>query len=191
MFSFPYVISPSCLLFFHLHTFPFSLFLLPPPLLLPSPVWLPAVLRSVHHGSVLLCVFDSHLLSFLSLTGLTARPKLDWTVTHRATGENKPPVLRSPLLKSQHHWIMAWPPPPHGRALARINNTQTQKHPHTLSTVCPAGKHERLSCTSHSSSTGSLYIWLIQWLCLSSMWWCEGKDTQRSNRPFKNIQILK
>lgn len=56
------------------------------------------VLRSVHHGSVLLCVFDSHLLSFLSLTGLTARLKLDWTVTHRATDENKPPV-RGPAVK--------------------------------------------------------------------------------------------
>lgn len=72
-----------------------------PPSCLHLPVWL-LRLRSVHHGLVLLCVFDSHLLSFLSLTGLTARPKLDWTVTHMATDENKPPVL-GPLLKSQHH----------------------------------------------------------------------------------------
>ncbi|CDQ80612.1 unnamed protein product [Oncorhynchus mykiss] len=36
------------------------------------------------------------------LTGLTARPRPDWTVTHRATDENKPPVLDL-LLKSQHY----------------------------------------------------------------------------------------
>lgn len=90
-----------------------------PPSCLHLPVWL-LRLRSVHHGLVLLCVFDSHLLSFLSLTGLTARPKLDWTVTHMATDENKPPVL-GPLLKSQHHWITAVPPPPYGRTLAHVN----------------------------------------------------------------------
>lgn len=84
-----------------------------PPSLLSALACAAAPLRSVHHGSVLLCVFDSHLLSFLSLTGLTARPKLDWTVTHRATGENKPPVLCPPL-KSQHHWIMA-PQPSHAQ----------------------------------------------------------------------------
>lgn len=62
------------------------------------------MLRSVYHGSVLLCVFDSLLVSFLSLTGLTgltARPRLDWTVTHRETVENKLPVLGL-LLKPQH-----------------------------------------------------------------------------------------
>lgn len=52
----------------------------------------PALLRSVHHGLRLLSVFDSHLLSFLSLTSLTVRPKLDWTVTHRVMVENKPPA---------------------------------------------------------------------------------------------------
>lgn len=72
------------------------------PSLPPALACVAAVLRSVHHGSVLLCVFDSHPLSFLSLTGLTARPEPDWTVTHLVTGENKPPVL-DPLLKSQHY----------------------------------------------------------------------------------------
>lgn len=121
-----------CLLFLHPHRFPFYLCLLPflssiPPAL----VCVAAVRGSVHHGSDLLCVFDSHLLSFLSLTGLTGRPRLDWTVTHRATDENKPPVL-GPLLKSQHHWIMALLPPPHSRVLARINNTQIQQHPRAV-----------------------------------------------------------
>lgn len=68
-------------LFFHQHTFLFSVapssFLLSLAGLRSAPsimVWVP------------LRVFDSHLLSSLSLTGSTARPRLDWTVTHRETG---------------------------------------------------------------------------------------------------------
>ena len=61
----------------------------------PLPHIVSRVVRSVHHGSVLLGVFDSHLPSFLTLTDVTARPRLDWTVTHEAAGENKPPVLEA------------------------------------------------------------------------------------------------
>lgn len=153
----------------------------------PSLACVVAALRSVHHGSVLLCVFDSHLLSFLSLTALTARPKLDWTVTHRATGENKPPVL-GPRLKSQHHWIMAPPPPPHSRTLPRINNTQTQQHPHTV--------HCLKSSTFHSSSS----VFTLRWqpgnlICvvssagLANDWkWLQWKPCVSLSNPSRHSQ---
>lgn len=97
LFPFPSAMPFS---FFSTHTYFHFLLCLPqfhraPPVLT---VWLLCLGPSIMVWSCSL----SHLLSFLSLTGLTVRPKLDWTVTHRVTDENKPPALGL-LLKSQHH----------------------------------------------------------------------------------------
>lgn len=115
-------LSPLCLQLLSPPTH-FHFIASPSPRVLSSPpsrpclsVWLVG-LRSVHHGLVLLRVFDSHLLSFLSLTGLTARPKLDWTVTHKATDENKPPRPGS-TFKIAALLNHAAPPPPYSRVLA-------------------------------------------------------------------------